>query len=420
MNKYGVNWPAQRKEVQDKKMKSGYLANDYILPSGNIIRIQGYEYKFLDESLKYYTEDMFDFELQTIPYVYESKLHQYFPDFYIKQINHIIEVKSNYTFYADYDKNIAKSLGVVASGKYFTFAIYRENSKPSYISVSQEVQKIENSLDNNNLKYEKHKQFDNYIVDYYIENNKIAICYRDIKFTNEYFLDTNYFYDMYSYFEEKGIQLIVVNNLEINDVWINSLLSKLIKNNEKVYARNCIVKEINNSPFQFLNKHHIQGFVATSIKLGLYYNEELVGIMCFNKFRHGIGKDRGDSAYELVRYATSQTITAGASKLISHFIKKYNPTLIYSYSDNSISNGNMYKILGFNLEKINKSDYKYNKININKLYHRFGFRKGNLKNKLAIYDENKSEHELMLLNGYYRLFDSGKKTWVLNLRKEEE
>ena len=40
-------------------------------------------------------------------------------------------------------------------------------------------------------------------------------------------------------------------------------------------------------------------------------------------------------------------VVGGASKLLHHFIKKYNPSSIVSYSHNDISNGNLYKKLGY-------------------------------------------------------------------------
>jgi len=37
-------------------------------------------------------------------YEFEDKRRRYYPDIYIKSQNKIIEVKSDYTFYKEYDK----------------------------------------------------------------------------------------------------------------------------------------------------------------------------------------------------------------------------------------------------------------------------------------------------------------------------
>lgn len=401
---------SQIPEIQEKKLKSSFLAKNYTLPSGNIIRIQGYENKFLDKALSYYSEDNFCFDIEGIHYVYNAESHFYFPDFIFK--NNIIEVKSDYTFYSDYEKNLAKAAGVIASGKPFIFNIIVDTTQ-NYLCITQNTLLLGESLDSLYL-VNKYRQFNNYIVDYFIPEKNIAILIRHPDFTDEIFVEKQFYRKMYLYFEEKGIQLITVFEHEINSVWLRSLTSKIHKNTDKIYARNTVVKKLENEAFMFLNKYHVQGFAPTSMKYGLFHREELVAVMCFSRSRAGIGKKRGDNCYELVRYATSKSVIGGASKLLTHFIKNHNPSLIYSYSDNSISNGNMYKKLGFHLECDLEEDYRYIGPHDKKLYHRFGYRKGALKD-MPIYDNSLSEREIMKLNGFRRIYDSGKKTWILNI-----
>lgn len=407
---------SQIPEVQEKKMKSSYLAKDYVLPSGKIIRIQGYEDKFLDIALTHYHEQMFDFGKISIPYQYNGKSCHYFPDFSLNLLNEIIEVKSDYTFYADIDKNIAKAMGVINSGKNITFAIYRENDASSYVTFSANKKLIANKLTNENIKFEEVVSFDNYIVDFFLEDKNIAIVYRSTNFTNDIFLDRRYYSRMSSYFKLMNIQLIVVNDVELSNRWLSSLIVKCVKPTNRIYARQTTIKVIKSGIVKFLNDTHIQGYTSTSYKYGLFYNDELVAAMCFNKFRKGTGKDRGEFAYELVRYATLCNVVGGASKLLSHFIKEMSPKIIYSYSDNTISEGKMYEILGFTLENTSDPDYKYIMIGESMLHYRFGYRKGALKDKLLYYEDALPEIILMDLNGYSRIYDCGKKTWVLNLK----
>jgi len=54
----------------------------------------------------------------------EDKRRRYYPDIYIKSQNKIIEVKSDYTFHKDYEKNLAKAQGVLALDYDFEFRIY--------------------------------------------------------------------------------------------------------------------------------------------------------------------------------------------------------------------------------------------------------------------------------------------------------
>ena len=408
---------SQIPEVHNKKMKSGMTAKDYILPSGRIIRIQGWENKFLDLALKYYDEQIFEFDQKPgIPYIIASKDRHYHPDFILPNTMQIIEVKSDYTFYNDLETNVAKAYGSMAAGYEITFAIYRENGSASYLTYSDQRNFIKSKLDTY-VTYKELVQFDNYIIDFLIDNANIAITYRSIDFTNDTFIDKQYYSAMHQYFDTIGIQLIVVNNNNVNDVWVKSLLSKFIKNKDVIYARNTTVKPIGkNEIISFLNNNHIQGNAQTTVKYGLYNNNILVAVMCFNKFRNGTGKNRGENAFELVRYATSSTVIGGASKLLSHFIKTHSPDLIYSYSDNTISDGNLYKTLNFDLESNVLADYSYNIFGNDLLLSRFSNRKGALDGKYSFYDSSMSEHQIMSINGFRRVYDAGKKTWILDLK----
>ena len=101
--KYGVENPLQRTEIFEKAQKRRYIFHDYTLPSGKMIRVQGYEgyaiSKLLEEG---YEEKDIYISQKDMPIIwYEDNIgikHRYFPDIYIKSINKIIEVKSFYTF----------------------------------------------------------------------------------------------------------------------------------------------------------------------------------------------------------------------------------------------------------------------------------------------------------------------------------
>lgn len=92
----------QSLEMQEKIEKSGHSYKSYILPSGNVINIQGYENYALDELLKTYTEDQIKTNRRDQPEIWYTdktgKKHRYFSDIYIPHMNLIIEVKSTWTY----------------------------------------------------------------------------------------------------------------------------------------------------------------------------------------------------------------------------------------------------------------------------------------------------------------------------------
>lgn len=400
---------SQIPEIHAKKLESGYNSKDYVLPSGKVVKIQGYEDRFLDKALTALEEDYFDFSGICFEYSLDGEQHYYFPDFFIPRLNSVIEVKSQYTFYADIEKNIAKSNAMVDSGQTHIFCVYGEHDQ--YLTNDVGRQRLKEMI-SDFLVLEYH-DFGEYIVDFYLPDFSIAVVYRSVFFTSDAFHEKGYFQKMQLYFDEKGIRCLFVDNTVNLNIWYKTLLSKVSKPVDRIYARKCSIREVNGMPATtFLNNNHIQGNSQSSIRYGLYCLDELVAIMCFNRFRNGIGKDRGEDAYELVRYATSKNVVGGASKLLSYFCRVHMPKLVYSYSDNAISTGNMYRKLGFSLESELSPSYKYLHIDDQKLKHRFSYRKGALEDKLEIYDSSLSEAQLMRLNGFVRYYDCGKRTWV--------
>lgn len=394
---------SQIPEVHLKKLQTGYMSKDYIMPSGNVVKIQGYENLFLDKSLCYFDEDAHIFG----KYIKYGLNSVYLPDVVIG--NNVIEVKSDYTFLAEYDKNIAKCIGSVNEGYKFNFAIFEGNGSLQFLSVSKEHFIMREYLLSENIQFEEFKNINGTVFNFYMGNIGIIIINPD--FSNEVFLEKDYFVKLYA--KHCDMQVITVCDVEITDVVLSSIRSKITKTNTvKIFARNTEVKDVSAGTVMFLTKNHIQGYAPCQIWCGLYVDKELVGLMGFNNFRSGVGKNRGKDAYELVRYATSANIVGGASKLLSYFVKKYNPSLVYSYSDNMISTGKMYESLGFSLEANSKERYRYKIFGEDKISHRYKFRKGALKGKLKIYDDNLSERDLMQLNKYYRVYDAGVKTWT--------
>ena len=78
---------------------------EYKLPSGRVIKVQGFENRGLDLLLTKYLEDDILYgpkeihrEIGMFKYNLAGKDHSYFPDFFIKSENKIVEVKSEWTY----------------------------------------------------------------------------------------------------------------------------------------------------------------------------------------------------------------------------------------------------------------------------------------------------------------------------------
>lgn len=126
--KYNCDNPNQNKEIQEKCQKNSKKYKEYIMPSGKIIKIQGYESFALDELLLIYPEEYIIIERKNIPRIeYLDNSNQkryYFPDIYIEIDNKIIEVKSTWTYKCKSDYNDLKALACKNLGYLFEFWIY--------------------------------------------------------------------------------------------------------------------------------------------------------------------------------------------------------------------------------------------------------------------------------------------------------
>lgn len=120
-------------------------------------------------------------------------------------------------------------------------------------------------------------------------------------------------------------------------------LKNLFGLNERIYGRNCKVREISSEESKlFLDKYHLQGNIGATFRYGLFYGSELVSVMTFGKCRF-----RKDVEMELLRYCSKNTVVGGASKLFKYAIKNMNCKNIMTYSDMGKGNGKLYQTLNF-------------------------------------------------------------------------
>ena len=251
-------------------------------------------------------------------------------------------------------------------------------------------------------------------IDILIQSHKLGIEFNGVYWHSDLYKDNNYHLDKTKLANSKGYQLIHI----FEDEWFykEDIVKSIINNKlgihkNKIYARKCDVKEVNSKDSSiFLENNHIQGKINSSIKLGLYYNNELISLMTFGKIRKSLGGSHEEGVYEMYRFCNklNYSVVGGASKLFKHFIKNYSPNKIISYSDNRYFDGSLYDKLGFIYDGETKPSYWYTK-NINR-YHRFKFRKDILVKEG--FDINKTEKEIMKDRGYNRIYDCGNKRWI--------
>jgi hypothetical protein len=248
-------------------------------------------------------------------------------------------------------------------------------------------------------------------IDVLIPDYNIGIEINGVYWHNELFKSENYHLNKHKVSEESGISLIQIYEdewLYKKDIIKSIILNRLGKTENKIYGRKCEIREVEkNDSKKFLDDNHIQGNVNSKIKIGLYYNNELVSLMTFSKGRIIIGGKKNE--WELTRFCNkiNTNVIGASSKLFKYFLEKYEPKLVVSYSDIRWFNGGMYEKLGFNNIRTSKPNYWYVIDDIR--YHRFNFRKSVLVKEG--FDKTKTEKQIMFDRKIYRIFDCGNVRW---------
>lgn len=259
-------------------------------------------------------------------------------------------------------------------------------------------------------------------LDLYVADKKIAFEFDGLYWHSDKFRGSNYHTEKTNECFEKNIKLIHV----FEDEWYyrKDIVKSRIKNllgfyDTTIYARKCMLKSVPyEERYSFLEKNHTQGDVASSVDIGLYYENELVSIMTF-------GKPRFNRKYkwELLRFCNKlgYHIPGAASKPLKHFEENYKPSSIISYADRRWSTGNLYNRLGFTLHGISKPNYWYwsGHHNHPKLENRIIYQKHKLPAILDIFLPDKSEVENMKMNGYNVVYDCGNLVFVKEFESAE-
>jgi len=190
------------------------------------------------------------------------------------------------------------------------------------------------------------------------------------------------------------------------NIWKSMILNRLKLNQNKIFARKCIIKEIDNTTKNnFLNLNHLQGQDNSRIAAGLYFNDELVALSTFAKSRFNKKYE-----WELVRFCSkiNTNVIGAASRLLKYFEKNYNPKSLISYADRRFSNGNTYRQLGFIHSHFSVPNYFYIKPTAFEIIPRMTAQKHRLFKLLGDkFDQTHTEAENMFLAGYRRVWDCG-------------
>lgn len=291
-----------------------------------------------------------------------------------------------------------------------------------YYCMTKECRNLSHgSISQRNLRFKERLEQLGYIVElefplqkfqYDLKVNNILIEI-DPTFTHNSFIGPKFSNDSIGKPKDKNYHYIKTKNAIDNNYrcihifdWDNIYkILRLFYLKTNVYARFCDIKEVSKEDCNnFLNKYHLQNTCkGQTIRLGLYYKDELIEIMTFGRPRYN-----KKFQYELLRLCTKSKyqVIGGTQKLFKYFLEEYNPNSIISYCDLSKFSGDVYDKLGFKLKNRTNPSCHWSKgdqmITNNLLLQRgydqlFGTNFG----------KGTSNEQLMIENGWLPVYDCG-------------
>lgn len=155
----------------------------------------------------------------------------------------------------------------------------------------------------------------------------------------------------------------------------------------------------------FYSRNHYIGPCRPKISYGVYINDTMISCCSFSKPTR-----QSKHEWELVRAASAPTHRVHGiwSKLLSTFISDFSPKSVVTFSDNRLFGGNLYQTLGFVHSGDVPPDYYW--VKGGRRFHKSGLRK-----TLSERSSGLTEAQLREAEGYRKIWDIGKKRWILNV-----
>lgn len=407
----------KEKEISEGRYSCGYVAK---LLHSSISRISNLKKKL---GLEYWTDETISQIRKEFDEDYEARLKGKISDRIKKALSEKQKSKEHKNIYEIYREQNPDFKGIFAIEAselkgYKSDATFKVNFTPRFVYyknqklcyyLQEDLEKIDEKNPSGSRPEREIADFlEQYIeierntrsvikpkeLDIYIPSKKVAVEFNGLYWHSQY--PKNYHFEKYQICKEKGIRCIQIFEDEWRDkkeIVKSILLSAIGVYERKVFARKCIVKEIDKKVSNsFLDENHLNGSVMTAQKaFGLFLGKELLQVIT-------VGKNRftRDGKLELLRMATklNTQVVGGFSKIL----KDSGIPEIESYVDNRIYSGKGYESSGWKVIGNSGPSYFYTNHTVRKN------RMSMMKSKLP--GEGTEEQRANAL-GWYRIYDCG-------------
>lgn len=419
IKKYGVNHPSQTQEMQDKIKKTCLIKYGYAHPSSSPeIKRKKVETCFLNYGVTNpsKSEQIREKRKQTTKQKYGAEHYSQSDEYMDTQCLDLPILKCKEWLENEFSTKsttqIATELGTKAPR--ILYWINKHGIEYVYHSLTYPQKQLNEFLTSLNISFiiEDRKEIYPQEIDVLVKDRNIGIEMNGVFWHSDHKKHKTYHVEKLERCVDKNIKLLQFWDIE----WHNypeicrSIIKTNLGLNKVIHARKCQIKNLNyNTTKTFLQDNHIQGNCRSSVKLGLFYNDELISVMTFGKPRFNKNYE-----WELIRFCNKigYNVIGGASKLLRYFEKTFIPANLLSYSDRRLFDGKLYEKLGFTCLYNTEPNYFYTKQGV--ILTRYQAQKHKLKDILSDFDADKSEMENMKNNKWYVVYDCGNSVWEIN------
>jgi len=195
-------------------------------------------------------------------------------------------------------------------------------------------------------------------IDFYHENRLRSILFH-------YFLEN----------QEINLDSYAFGWIVCEDVWVqNTLLVQSsiranLGNVKKIHGRKTEIRTVHKpEAIQFFTEHHLSNSGIGKIRYGLFFENEMVALMCFSAGRNWIEQE--GKAYELIRFCNHQKfrVQGGFSKLLAHFKKEKNPVQLMTFIEDTWYQTTVYEQFGFRKKEVKYMSFSVSKSEMQRQY----------------------------------------------------
>lgn len=202
-------------------------------------------------------------------------------------------------------------------------------------------------------------------VDIFVPSCGVAFEYNGLRWHSSQFReDKKYHLSKTKACLEKGVNLFHIFSDEWRDkreIIQSMIRHKLGKTQRKIYARKCVVQELeNNSAKLFFERTHISGHVPARKTFALLYEGNVVAALSLRK----PWQKKYGNAIEIARFSSdlNTVVVGGFQKLLKHVVvwaAKENFDSILTYADRRFGTGAVYERADFENLGSTQCDYWY-------------------------------------------------------------